>query len=68
MKVERTSKIVIRLSAEEVLLLQNTLNLLLNIDREINNPEIDEVEFDSESDKELISEILNEADEITCSF
>ena len=68
MKVERTSKIVIRLSAEEVLLLQNTLNLLLNIDREINNPEVDEVEFDSESDKELISEILNEADEITCSF
>ena len=68
MKTMKTSKIIIHLSSEETALLKNTLSLLINNDREINNPEVDEVEFDSESDKELIAEILDEADEITCSF
>lgn len=64
----KTSKITIYLSGEEIVLLRNTLALLLNINREINNPDVDEVEFDSENNKELIEEILSESDEICSSF
>jgi len=63
MKVDKTSKIIIHLSAEEVEVLENTLDLLLNIDREINNPDVDEVDFDN-GDKELMQNLFNELEEI----
>jgi hypothetical protein len=68
MRIDRTSKIVIRLSGEETALLRNALTLLQSVDKEINNPDVDEVEFDCESDKGLMEEMFNELDEICCTF
>lgn len=66
MEVGKDIIVYIHLSKEENLMLQNALTLLQNITKELNNPDVEELRFSYECDRELIDKIIDKANEIQC--
>ncbi len=65
---EKISKVTIRLEENDISVLQRALNILQNINNEINNPDVDEIEFYYERDKGIMRKMFDELEDITSTY